>query len=124
MLLYVVDHFELSIELSNGQGAGLLTDGPGFKPSNTNTKNRHSIAGTQKGRESDLHEKLNCTITPGSMSLLNYDIYQRRRVTVQGYYHGTRATYRTPLPTTRFKQNKRFEFMVEPTENVIRFGSK
>ena len=29
---------------------------------------------------SDLHEKLSCTITPGSMSLLNCEIYQRGRV--------------------------------------------
>ena len=29
---------------------------------------------------SNLHEKLSCTITLGSMSLLNCEIYQRRRV--------------------------------------------
>ena len=29
---------------------------------------------------SDLHEKLSCTITPGCMSLLNCEIYQRGRV--------------------------------------------
>ena len=28
----------------------------------------------------DLYEKLSCTITPGSMSLLNCEIYQRGRV--------------------------------------------
>ena len=29
---------------------------------------------------SDLHEKLSCTITPGSISLYNCEIYQRGRV--------------------------------------------
>ena len=34
----------------------------------------------QLQRLSDLHEKHNCTITPGSMSLLNCEIYQRGRL--------------------------------------------
>ena len=29
---------------------------------------------------SDLHEKLSCNLTPGSMSLLDCEIYQRERV--------------------------------------------
>ena len=29
---------------------------------------------------SDLHETLSCTITPGSISLLNFEIYERGRV--------------------------------------------
>ena len=63
---------------------------------NTNTKYRHSIAGTTVTCMKSLAVSY---ITPGSMSLFNCENYQRGRVSRAA---GTRTTYRTPHPITSF----------------------
>jgi len=56
-----------------------LAEGPGFEPQpRQNTNNKKPSFNCRDF--SDLYEKLSCTITPGSISLLNCEIYQRGRV--------------------------------------------